>query len=412
MKLWTKILIGMLLGVVFGLLCPDQTHYVAPLGTLFIKGIKLLIVPLVFASLIAGLTGMKDMKKLGRISLKTFITYFITTAFAVTIGLGIANLVAPGKGMHLVAETVQQATETPSVVDTLLAIVPVNPLAALVEGNILQIICFAVLLGVSINIAGETAEPVRRFCTGLADTMYVMTSIVISFAPVGVFALMAGVVSQYGIDTLLPLAEIILLMFAGSILHILLIYGGGVALVGRLNPVTFFRGILDAQMVGFSTSSSSGTLPATIRCTEKNLGVPNSIASFVLPLGATINMDGTAIYQGICTVFIANAYGIDLTVGNFATIVLTATLASIGTAGVPGAGLIMLSLILSAIGLPMEGIALIAGIDRILDMARTTVNISGDAMTALLVARSEGELDHDVYASPSGSQTVATQSAE
>nr|WP_280712762.1 dicarboxylate/amino acid:cation symporter [Desulfobaculum xiamenense] len=404
-----KILIGMVAGVAFGLACPDAAPYVEPLGTLFIRGIKLLIVPLVFASLVSGMTSMSDMRKLGRISVRTFAIYFVTTAFAVSIGLALATLAGPGQGMGLHAQAAQAVREAPSVVDTLLDIVPVNPLQSLVEGNILQIIAFAVLLGLSMNIAGEAAAPVRRFCHSLADIMYVMTSIVIAFAPIGVFALMANVVARYGMDALLPLAEIILLMFAGSALHILFVYGGGVALVARLNPMNFFRGILDAQMVGFSTSSSSGTLPANLRCTERNLGVPSSIASFVLPLGATINMDGTAIYQGICTVFIANAYGVDLTLGNFATIVLTATLASIGTAGVPGAGLIMLSLILSAIGLPMEGLALIAGIDRILDMARTTVNISGDAMTAVLVARSENELDLDVYgaANPPASEAVA-----
>lgn len=413
MKLWMKILIGMVIGVLFGLVFPTLTPYVEPLGTLFLKGIKLLIVPLVFASLVSGMTSMSDLKKLGRISAKTFLTYFVTTAFAVSIGLTIANLAAPGAGLHLHAAETAAAKDAPSIVDTLLDVVPTNPLEAMVQGNILQIIAFAVLLGVSMNIAGDKAAPVRRFCHSLADIMYTMTSIVIAFAPVGVFALMAKVVAQYGVDTLLPLAKIILLMFAGSLVHILVVYGGGVALVARLSPLRFFRGILDAQLVGFSTSSSSGTLPATIRCTEQNLGVSKPIASFILPLGATINMDGTAIYQGICAVFVAQAYGVDLTAANYATIVLTATLASIGTAGIPGAGLIMLSLILSALGLPMEGLALIAGIDRILDMARTTVNISGDAMTSLIVARSENEIDLSTYAGATSSGVqVATQSTD
>ncbi|GAB6177301.1 dicarboxylate/amino acid:cation symporter [Desulfobaculum senezii] len=413
MKLWMKILIGMVIGVLFGLVFPTLTPYVEPLGTLFLKGIKLLIVPLVFASLVSGMTSMSDLKKLGRISAKTFLTYFVTTAFAVSIGLTIANLAAPGAGLHLHAAETAAAKDAPSIVDTLLDVVPTNPLEAMVQGNILQIIAFAVLLGVSMNIAGDKAAPVRRFCHSLADIMYTMTSIVIAFAPVGVFALMAKVVAQYGVDTLLPLAKIILLMFAGSLVHILVVYGGGVALVARLNPLRFFRGILDAQLVGFSTSSSSGTLPATIRCTEQNLGVSKPIASFILPLGATINMDGTAIYQGICAVFVAQAYGVDLTAANYATIVLTATLASIGTAGIPGAGLIMLSLILSALGLPMEGLALIAGIDRILDMARTTVNISGDAMTSLIVARSENEVDLSTYAGATSSGVqVAAQSSD
>ncbi|MCM0754047.1 dicarboxylate/amino acid:cation symporter [Desulfovibrio aminophilus] len=397
MKLWMKILIGMAAGTLFGLLFKAGVPYVEPLGALFIKGIKLLIVPLVFASLVTGMTSMENIRQLGRISLKTFTIYMATTACAVSVGLFMSWAFQPGAGMGLAAPQDAAAKVPPSVVETLLDMVPANPLAGMVEGNILQIITFAILLGLSMNLAGQKSEPVRRFCESLAEIMYSMTSIVISFAPVGVFALMAKVVAQYGLEALLPLAKIIFLVYGGCLLHMVLVYGGSVGLLARLNPLRFFRGSLDAQLVAFSTSSSSGTLPATIRCAEQNLGVSKSVASFVLPLGATINMDGTAIYQGVCAVFVAQAYGVDLTVANYATIVLTATLASIGTAGVPGAGLIMLSLILSSIGLPMEGLALIAGIDRILDMARTTVNVTGDAMTALLVAKSEGELDMAVY---------------
>lgn len=397
MKLWTKILIGMIVGVVIGGFAPFVVPYIAPVGTLFINAIKMLIVPLVFASLVTGMTSMDDVKKLGRISFKTISIYLTTTLIAISIGLIIGELLQPGAGMNLAAAGEQVTKEAPSLANTITGLIPKNPIDAMVKGNILQIIVFAIFIGLSINYAGEKAAPVKNFFESLAEVMYTMTSIVMACAPYGIAALIAKVVAQYGLAALLPLAKIICAMYVGALVHILLTYGGYVTVIGRLSPVKFFRGMVDAQMVAFSTSSSAGTLPATIRCTEKNLGVSPSISSFVLPLGATINMDGTAIYQGVCALFIAQAYNIDLTMGNIVTIMLTGTLASIGTAGVPGAGLVMLSLILSSVGLPMEGIALIAGIDRILDMARTTVNISGDAMTAVLVSRTENELDEEVY---------------
>ncbi|SKA82276.1 dicarboxylate/amino acid:cation symporter [Desulfobaculum bizertense] len=397
MKLWMKILIGMIAGVIFGLVAPTASLWIAPLGTLFLRGIKLLIVPLIFATLVSGMTSMKDLRTLGRMSLKTFMIYILTTMCAITIGLMAGLIFEPGAGMHLQVTGVQEAAKHQSLIDTLLNIVPTNPVAAMTNGHILQIICFAILLGISINIAGEKAEPVRKICDGLAETMYAMTNLVLSFAPIGVFALMAKLMTQYGMAAILPLLKVIGLAYGASLIHILLVYGGSIAAVAGLNPLKFFRGILDAQLVAFSTSSSSGTLPATMRCAEENLGVSKPIASFVLPLGATINMDGTAIYQGVCAIFIAQAYGVDLNMTAYMTIILTATLASIGTAGIPGAGLIMLSLILTSTNIPMEGLALIAGIDRILDMARTTVNISGDAMTSLLVAKSEKQLDTSIY---------------
>jgi Na+/H+-dicarboxylate symporter len=343
------------------------------------------------------MTSMDDVKKLGRISFKTIGIYLTTTLIAISIGLIVGELLQPGAGMNLAAAGEQVAKEAPSLSKTLTGLIPKNPIDAMVKGNILQIIIFAIFLGLSINLAGEKGAPVKNFFASLAEVMYSMTGIVMACAPYGVAALIAKVVGQYGLDALLPLAKIIGAVYFGAIIHVLITYSSYVTIIARLSPVKFFRGILDALMVAFSTTSSAGTLPATIRCTEKNLGVSPSIASFVLPLGATINMDGTAIYQGVCALFIAQAYNIDLTMGNIATIMLTGTLASIGTAGVPGAGLIMLSLILSSVGLPMEGIALIAGIDRVLDMARTTVNISGDAMTAVLVSRTENELDEEVY---------------
>jgi len=275
--------------------------------------------------------------------------------------------------------------------------VPSNPIGAFASGSVLQIIVFSIFFGLAINLAGEKATPVAKFFEAFAEVMYKLTAIIMEMAPYGVFALMAWVSGEYGLSVLLPLLRVILGVYVGCLIHSLVTYGGAIALLGRLNPIQFFKGILDAQAVAFTTTSSSGTLPATLECTQKNLGVSRSVSSFVLPLGATINMDGTALYQGICALFVAQAYGVDLTFANYMTIVLTSTLASIGTAGVPGAGLVMLSLVLSSVGLPLEGVAMIAGIDRILDMARTTLNVTGDAMVSVLIAKSENELDVNIY---------------
>ncbi|WP_324732473.1 dicarboxylate/amino acid:cation symporter [Pseudomonas paeninsulae] len=397
LPLWQQIVTGLALGVLVGIAFGKDALSLAPLGQLFLNAIKMLIVPLVFVSLVAGITSMRDTSKLGRISAKTIAIYMVTTAFAVSIGLLFGGLFAPGEGLNMVASEAPSAAQTPSLIDTLVAMVPSNPVNAFAQGNVLQIIVFAIGLGVSMNLIGEKAEPAIKLFNSLAETLYKLTDLVMRLAPYGVFALIAGVVGSHGAEVLLPLAEVIGVIYLASIVHVLLVYGGLLSLLARLNPLRFFQGILDALVVAFSTSSSSGTLPVSIECARKNLGVSEGVAGFVLPVGATINMDGTAIYQGVLALFIAQAFGIDLNAGQYLMIILTATLASIGTAGVPGAGLIMLGLVLSSVGLPLEGVALIAGIDRILDMARTTVNVAGDLMTTTLVGRSENELDLDIY---------------
>ncbi len=397
LALWKKIFIGLCLGLIVGLLFKDVALMLKPVGTLFINMIKMLIVPLVFATLVTGITSMEDLSKMRRIGIKTFSIYLITTAIAVAIGLAFGILFEPGSGVALSNTTAVAVKKAPPLIDTLLALIPTNPIDSLTKGDILQIIVFAIFLGISINLAGEKGRPVAVFFESFSETMFKMTEIVISFAPIGVFGLMAWVSASYGVDVLLSLAKVIACVYIASMIHMALTMGGGIALFAKLNPITFFKGILSAQTVAFTTTSSSGTLPITTSNTIHNLGVSKPIASFVLPLGATINMDGTAIYQGICVMFVAQAFGVDLTFANYLTIILTATLASIGTAGVPGAGLIMLSLVLTSVNLPLEGIAIIAGIDRILDMARTTVNVTGDAMTSVLIAKSEGELDEKIY---------------
>ncbi|MBU1332258.1 MAG: dicarboxylate/amino acid:cation symporter [Gammaproteobacteria bacterium] len=397
MPLWQQILIGLGLGVLTGMLFKADALVLAPIGTLFLNAIKMLIVPLVFVSLVAGITAMSDSAKLGRISVKTIAIYLVTTAFAVSIGLLFGALFAPGEGMNMVASGIQETKQAPSLVQILVGLVPTNPVTAFAEGNILQIIVFAIALGVSMNLIGEKAAPAVKLFDSLAEVFYKLTDLVMRCAPIGVFALIAGVVASHGIEVLLPLASVIGVIYLASIAHMLLVYGGLLAMLARLSPLRFFKGVAPALAVAFSTSSSAGTLPVSIECARKNLGVSQGVAGFVLPVGATINMDGTAIYQGVLALFIAQAFGVDLNGGQYLMIILTATLASIGTAGVPGAGLIMLGLVLTSVGLPLEGVALIAGIDRILDMARTTVNVAGDLMTTTLVGSSEKELDRDIY---------------
>lgn len=397
LPMWQKIFLGLFLGLLVGLFFGKTALMLKPLGTLFINLIKMLIVPLIFVTLVTGITSMDDIGKMKRIGFKTFILYLVTTAIAIGIGIVFGYFFEPGVGVSLEAVTKVETKAAPAIIDTLLSIVTQNPIASLAKGNILQIIFFAIFLGISINLAGEKGKVVARFFDSFSEIMFKMTEIVISFAPIGVFGLMAWVSASYGIDVLYSLGKVILCVYLASVTHIILTMSGGLSLIGKLNPLHFFKGILSAQSVGFTTTSSSGTLPVTTDNTINNLGVSKSIASFVLPLGATINMDGTALYQGVCVMFVAQAFGIHIEPAQYMTIILTSTLASIGTAGVPGAGLIMLSLVLSAARLPLEGIAIIAGIDRILDMARTTVNVTGDAMVSVLVAKSEGELDESIY---------------
>ncbi|WP_413282696.1 dicarboxylate/amino acid:cation symporter [Vibrio sp. MA40-2] len=398
MELWKKIVIGMVLGVVVGAVMGPDAEVFKPIGTLFINAIKMLIVPLIFCSLIVGVTSMQDSRKMGRIGAKAIILYLGTTAIAITIGLSFAAVFTPGAGLNMVAENPDiVAKEAPPLVQTLLNIIPKNPVGALAAGNILQIIFFALGLGIALTLIGEKAKPAIAVFESLAEAMYKLTELVMKLAPFGVFGLMAWVAGKYGVDILMPLIKVIAVAYIGSLVHVLVFYTGIISLVGRLNPARYIKALMNPAAVAFTTTSSSGTLPATIKASREELGVSKGVSSFVLPLGATINMDGTALYQGVCALFIAQAFGIDLEMSDYMLIILTSTLASVGTAGVPGAGLIMLSLVLTTVGLPIEGLAIVAGIDRILDMARTTVNVCGDMMVSVLIAKSEGELDETIY---------------
>ncbi|UTR12663.1 dicarboxylate/amino acid:cation symporter [Evansella sp. LMS18] len=391
LNLLTQILIAFVAAIILGAIFGPRIEVVQPLGDFFIRLIRFIIVPLILATLVVGVAGTGNIKKLGRMGGKTVAYYLATSAIAITIGLGIGFAFQPGAGVDIPAEAVgeEPAVQETSLVDTLLNIIPTNPFQSMVEGNILQIIFFALFLGVAISLVGEKAQPVYRFFEAFSEVMYRITGIVIRLAPIGVFGLIAPVVGQYGVSVLLPLLKVILAVLVACLIHAGITYSIAVKTLGKMSPFQFFKGIAPAGLFAFSSASSAGTLPLTMKNTEENLGVSKRTSSFVLPLGATINMDGTAIYQGVAVLFIAQFYGIELTMTQLLLVVLTATLASIGTAGVPGAGMIMLTLVLTTIGLPLEGIALVAGIDRILDMFRTSVNVIGDAAGAVVVDRTE-----------------------
>jgi len=406
LNLHTQILIALLLGIPVGLLLGQRASYLQPVGDIFIRLIRMIVVPLVFSSLLVGTASLGDIRKLGRIGIKTIAYYLCTTAIAITIGLVVANIVSPGKNIDEATKTalltsyreeavqrIEIAKKKPSITETLVKVVPSNPIESLAEANMLQIIFFALLLGVSITLLPESkGHPLIEFFDSISEAMIRMVHIVMKIAPLGVLALIAVVVGKFGTEILYSLLKYALAVVAGLAIHMLFVYSSAIKLLAGMSPSTFFSGIKKAQIIAFSTSSSNATLPVTMECAEENLGVPEEISSFVLPLGATINMDGTALYQGAAAVFIAQVYGLDLTLVDQVTIVLMATLASIGAAGVPGIGVITLTMVLETLGLPLEGIALILGVDRILDMLRTTVNITGDASAAVIVSATEKRL--------------------
>jgi Na+/H+-dicarboxylate symporter len=396
LPLWAKVLIGLLLGVAAGFALGPEAEKLKPVGTLFIRAVKMLIVPLIFSSLMVGLTSIKDLKKMGRIGLKTFLFYLISTAGAVILGIVLCEIIKPGAGMALKASS-DGTKEVTSLADMFLNIIPDNPVNALATGNVLQIIAFVVFLGIAVNLAGNKGQIIADFCEGLAETMYKLTDIIMSFAPIGVFALIGAVVGSYGAESVLYLAKLIGVVYLGCIIQMVVVFGLAIVLMCGLNPAKFFKGSFDAILLAFSASSSSVALPVSMRCAEENLGVSKNIFGFTLPLGATINMDGTAIYQGVCAVFVAQAYGVPLTFTHYATIVIITCLAAIGTAGIPGAGVIMLSLVLNSAGLPLDGVAIVMGVDRILDMARTAVNVTGDLVATVWVAKTEKEFSVDIY---------------
>lgn len=414
MSMTSKIMVWMVAGLIVGSLINNfasdnvwvQDYLVMGLfhvvGAIFISMLKMLVVPLVTFSLICGVCGIGDLNKLGRVGGKAFGLFMLTTALAITLAITFATLFAPGEGFELATATTSSFTApvAPPLSQVFIDLVPSNPVAAYAEGNMLQIIFFTILFAVCILMIGEKGQPIIDLSERLNSVMMEVVNVVMHVAPVGVFALMAKTFSLQGMSMIMPM-----LGYFGVLVFILVLHATGTLMIllklfGRVSPVQFMRKMRSAQIFAFSTSSSNATIPVTLQCVEKRLGVDNSTASFVVPFGATINMDGTAIMQGVATVFIANVYGIDLGLSGYLTVIAMSVLASIGTAGVPGVGLIMLAMVFNQVGLPVEGIALIIGVDRLLDMVRTAVNITGDAAITTIIARSEDSIDMTTFNNP------------
>lgn len=400
--LHTKIFIGLFLGIIVGLVFGPKARSIEFIGTIFIRLITMVVVPLVFFSLALGTASLGDIKKLGRVGLKTFVYFTVTTAIAIIIGLFVANLLKPGTGLNEqvkqeLFKNYQQAAQTkisavqekPSLISVLVNIVPTNPIKSMAEGEMLQVIFLALIFGLCLTLINpEKSRPLIQLFEGANDAVLQVVNLVMKFAPYGVLALLASIIGQFGLGILVTLLKYVLVTILGLSIHAFIIDGLLVRFLGRMSPGKFFRGITDAMLIAFSTSSSNATIPVALECLDK-LKVKREYSSFVVPLGATINMDGTALYQGAAAVFIAQIYGIPLSLGAQATIVLMALLASVGTAGVPGAGMIMLAMVLKQIGIPLEGVALILGVDRLLDMCRTTVNMIGNMAASVFIHSSE-----------------------
>ena len=413
-KLTTAILLAMLIGGILGgvfnvyfmeyaiisdFLVGNVFHVI---GQIFVSSLKMLVVPLVFISLVCGTAALGDISKLGRLGGKALLFYLGTTALAVSLALGLALLIAPGQGFDLGSAEVQNFTpkDAPSIAQTFINLVPDNPIKAMAEGQMLPLIVFSLLIGIAIVMAGEAGKRVEQQFNDYNAIIMQLVVILMKLAPVGVFCLITKTFAMQGFEVFKPLLTYFFVVTAALLIHGLVSYSILIKIFSGLNVKTFLKKMSEVQIFAFSTASSNATIPVNIENTEKRLGVDNSVASFTIPLGATINMDGTAIMQGVATVFIANVYGIDLSTADLLSVILTATLASVGTAGVPGVGLIMLAMVLNQVGLPVEGIALIIGVDRILDMMRTAVNVTGDAAGTIIIAKSEGALNQDIYNNP------------
>jgi len=399
--LWKRVLLALALGVVAGVLLGEDAEALRWIGDLFIRAIKMLVVPLIFFSLVSGVAALGDIGRLGRIGGRALLLFLLTAFLSVSIGMILAAIIRPGDGLQITLPPGSDVPPPPetSLIDMIVGLVPENPIMAMAEGNILAVLVFALLFGAALLTAGKDGAPLVRGIDAGSAVMQKMTLIVMELTPLGVFALIAWVTGTFGFDALLPLGELVVLTYVGCGIILFGVYPLILRLVARLPVVPFYRGIVDAQAVAFSTASSNAALPVTLRCVERNLGVSNSVASFTVGLGATINMNGTAMFLGAIALFGAQAYAVELSWTSYVMIALTSTLGAIGTAGVPGAALIMMSLVLSSVGVPLETIAFVAGINHLLDMMRTVTNITGDATVAVAVGRMAGDLDLERYVS-------------
>lgn len=393
--LWQRVIAALILGIIVGRLWGPGAESIKIIGDVFVAFIKMLVVPLIFFSLVAGVASIGDLRKLGSVGWRAMLLFVVTGQMAVWLGLGLGAMVAPGLGVDTSALTLGTAPEPAETSwrEMLLGMIPQSPVQVMADVNVLPLIVFSLLIGIGILMAKEDGEPALRIFESGSVVMQKVTMIVMELTPLGVFALMAWVAGTLGFDALAALGKLVFLNYLGCFLIIALIYGGMIKFIAKVPVIGFFRGMVDAIAVSYSTASSNATLPVTLRCAERNLGVSNSVASFVISLGATVNMNGTAMYLGLATLFGAQIFGVDLSWGDYGMIALLGTLGAVGAAGIPGAGLIMMALVFSAVDVPLETIAFVAGVDRIMDMMRTTTNITGDAAVAVTVASLTGELD-------------------
>ncbi len=411
-SLTTQVLIGMLAGLGAGIfirtLIPESTFvtsYIVDgvfhvIGQIFISSLKMLVVPLIFTSIVCGTCSLSDASTIGRVGGKTIVLYVATTAIAITLAIIAAILVEPGEGANLEGANAFSAKEAPALSEVLIHLFPSNPIEALAEGNTLQIIVFALLFGISIAAAGEPGERIARIFESMNAVMMKLVALLMNIAPYGVFCLMAKLFTTIELSAIASLIKYFFLLIFVLLLHVVVTYCTLLKLFTGLSPLGFLRKMEDAVLFAFSTASSNATIPVTMETATHRFGVSNRVASFTIPLGSTINMDGTAIMQGVATVFISQAFSIELGLSDYLMVILTATLASIGTAGVPGVGMIMLAMVLQQVGLPVEGVALLMGVDRLLDMIRTAVNVTGDSAVTCIVANSEGALNWEVFNDP------------
>ena len=411
MGLTIKVLLGVVFGIIIGLIINlsglnAEGHWINTyivdglflvIGKLFINALKMLVVPLVFFSLICGVCGIGNINTLGRVGGKAFLLYLMTTAVAIAVAISLSVSVGLGEGMSLISDATFSAKPVPPLTEVLINIVPSNPVQAMANGDMLPLIFFSILLGISMLMVGEKAKPFVRAADIANEIMMKMVMMVMAVAPYAVFVLISRSVAELGLDLLNQLAGYVLVLIAALLFHLFVTLMLVLKAFSGLNPLIFLHKMRGAQIFAFSTASSNATIPITLRAVTQRLGVNNSVASFTVPFGATINMDGTAIMQGVATVFIANLYGVELGMTGYLTVIMMSVLASIGTAGVPGVGLIMLSMVFVQVGLPIEGIGLILGVDRLMDMIRTAVNVSGDAVVSVIVAESEASLDIELY---------------
>lgn len=393
--LWQRVIAALILGIITGLLWGEGAVAIKWIGDLFIRAIKMLVVPLIFFSLVAGVASIGDIRKLGSVGGRAMLLFLVTGQLSVILGLAMGTLIKPGLGVDasLAGVTNPPAPPETSATDMILKMVPENVVQAMASMDVLALIVFSLLLGIGILMAEKDGEPVAKIFDSGAIIMQKVTILVMELTPFGVYALMAWVAGTFGFEGLIPLAKLVALNYAGCAIIVLVMYSAMIKFMAKLPVIDFFRGMIDAIAVSYSTASSNATLPVTLRCTQRNLGVSPSVSSFVVSLGATINMNGTAMYLGLATLFGAQIFGVDLSWGDYAMIAVTSTLGAVGAAGIPGAGLIMMALVFGSVGVPLETIALVAGVDRIMDMIRTTTNITGDAAVAVTVAAMTGELD-------------------